>query len=120
MDRREGPLASVENFREIYDWAPPTRMIVCPTCRGRGRHVNPAIDSHGISSEDEAWHDEEFWSGYYSGAYDVSCHECGGRNVVEEPDEERMTAEQMSEWIAYVEDIYEDRAMMDAERRAGC
>ena len=120
MDRREGPLPSIESFREIYGWAPPTRMIVCPTCRGRGRHVNPSIDSHGITSEDDAWQDEGFWSDYYSGAYDVACHECDGKNVVEEPDEDAITAEQAEEWNAYVQGIWEERAMIAAERRAGC
>ena len=25
---------------------------VCPTCEGRGKHVNPSIDAHGISVQE--------------------------------------------------------------------
>ena len=30
----------------------PARFEVCHTCDGKGKHVNPSIDSHGISSEE--------------------------------------------------------------------
>lgn len=58
---------------------------VCPTCRGKGKHVNPNIDRNGIT-EDEwgLWSDEDRES-YLTGGYDVECSECGGRRVVPVP-----------------------------------
>lgn len=64
----------------------PTKMSVCPTCEGRGKYVNPAIDSNGISREDFEG-DPDFEESYFRGAYDVTCGECLGRNVVEVVDE---------------------------------
>ncbi len=29
----------------------PTKFEICPTCEGRGHHVNPAIDDNGITSD---------------------------------------------------------------------
>ena len=56
-------------------------FAVCPTCEGKGSHVNPSIDAHGLSSEDFA-EDPDFAEDYFSGAYDVPCAECGGQRVV--------------------------------------
>ena len=62
----------------------PAVYEVCPTCDGKGSHVNPSIDSHGISAE-EMYDDPEFAEDYFGGAYDVSCNECEGRRVVLTP-----------------------------------
>ena len=62
MDYREGPMVSVREFCEIYEIAVPIKKEVCPVCEGHGIHVNPAIDSHGISSE-EFWDDPDFGGG---------------------------------------------------------
>ncbi len=59
MDYREGPMVSVREFCEIHEIAVPIKKEVCPVCEGHGIHVNPAIDSHGISSE-EFWDDPDF------------------------------------------------------------
>jgi len=53
---------------------------VCDTCNGKGSHVNPSIDAHGLSSEDFD-EDPEFREEYFSGTYDVPCYECGGRTT---------------------------------------
>lgn len=53
------------------------RWKVCETCDGRGTHVNPSIDAHGISSEDFD-EDPDFREEYMSGMYDVPCYECSG------------------------------------------
>jgi hypothetical protein len=58
-----------------------TVWAVCPTCEGEGKHVNPSIDSHGISRE-EFDEDPDFEEAYFSGAYDVTCVECKGQRVV--------------------------------------
>lgn len=54
---------------------------VCGTCDGRGTHVNPSIDAHGISS-DEFDDDPDFRENYFNGMYDVTCYECYGKRVV--------------------------------------
>lgn len=70
----------------------PARAEVCPRCEGTGRHVNPAVDGHGISSEEweHEW-DEEGREAYLAGRYDVTCESCGGNNVVLVPDVARCT-----------------------------
>ncbi len=52
------------------------KWAVCPLCEGRGKHVNPSIDAHGISGE-EMDQDPDFREDYFSGAYDVQCDACG-------------------------------------------
>lgn len=67
----------------------PAKFEVCPRCKGRGKHVNPAIDGNGISAE-EFEEDPEFADAYMAGVYDVTCHECGGDRVVAVIDEKRL------------------------------
>jgi hypothetical protein len=59
----------------------PARYEVCPDCEGKGRYVNPAIDSHGISPEEFA-EDPDFAESYHRGLYDIPCRSCGGRRVI--------------------------------------
>lgn len=86
------------------------RWEVCGTCSGRGQHVNPSIDSHGISS-DEFDEDPDFREAYFSGAYDVSCAECHGKRVVPVTDDPRVAA--------IIKDNYQVDAIQAAERRMG-
>jgi hypothetical protein len=72
------PLEGQEDPGEIIL---PLEWGVCPTCRGEGSHVNPSIDSHGLSAED-FYEDPDFAESYHRGDYDVPCHECGGNRVV--------------------------------------
>lgn len=55
------------------------KMGECDTCYGRGSYVNPAIDSHGIGSDewDRDWSYEDR-DRYMSGFYDQRCNACGG------------------------------------------
>jgi len=115
MDRREAAAAA----GSWYDWLDEKRMVaivlievetedgeteetevevpvkfeVCSTCEGKGRHVNPSIDAHGIC-EDEwgSWSHEERET-YLNGGYDVICYECSGKRVVPVPDQLRLTEE---------------------------
>lgn len=57
-----------------------SKWVVCPSCEGEGRYVNPAIDSQGLTVEDLA--DDEFREDYFAGAYDLQCSECHGDRVV--------------------------------------
>lgn len=66
---------------EEYEEVVPIIFDVCPTCEGKGRHVNPSIDEEGISEEQFA-DDPEFREEYFRGTYDVPCYECHGQRVV--------------------------------------
>ena len=70
---------------------------VCPTCRGKGTHVNPSIDGNGITSEqfDE---DPDFREDYFAGKYDITCRECEGKRVIPIIDKSRMSAEDICLW----------------------
>lgn len=100
----------------------PAKFEVCGRCRGEGKHVNPAIDGNGITREqfDE---DPDFQESYFSGVYDVSCEECGGKRVVLEVDEAACKAQGLdTELKAFYEHQRDMRAMdleVEAERRMG-
>lgn len=67
----------------------PVVFDVCPTCEGKGKHVNPSIDASGLTAEDFA-DDPDFHEQYMSGAYDVRCYGCQGRRVVPVPELDRL------------------------------
>lgn len=87
----------------------PIKFEVCPTCDGRGCHVNPNIDRHGLSREDLD-EDPDFAEGYMAGQYDVQCHECHGERVVPVCLDEKV--------LQKLRDDYESRREMDAEMEA--
>ena len=64
------------------------KFEVCPTCEGKGTHVNPSIDSNGITGEewDRDWSYEDR-ENYINGFYDVSCYECYGKRIIPVPDD---------------------------------
>lgn len=66
----------------------PAHFEVCDRCGGTGHHVNPAIDGHGLGSED--FDDEDFREAYFGGRYDVTCYECKGERVVAVVNEDRL------------------------------
>jgi hypothetical protein len=72
----------------------PVEFEVCGTCEGKGKHVNPSIDSHGITEDEWGQWSPEEQETYLSGGYDVECYECSGKRVVPVPAESRMTDEQ--------------------------
>lgn len=59
----------------------PAAFEVCSRCGGKGTHVNPNIDGHGISP-DEFADDPDFAEAYFSGRYDVRCYQCDGLRVM--------------------------------------
>jgi hypothetical protein len=99
----------------------PIKFEVCSLCEGKGKHVNPSVDSHGIS----AWEFEEdpdFKESYFNGLYDVTCYECHGKRVVPEINEEAFNEEQKKYWKIYQDnerDRYEFDCVQAAERRMG-
>lgn len=99
----------------------PSKFAVCPRCRGKGSHVNPAIDGHGITAEEwngPDWSEEEKET-YMSGGYDVPCYECNGRRVVLVPDADKLTKEERAAWYEQQRDLAEMAATEEAERRMG-
>ena len=96
-----------------------TRWEVCPRCAGAGSHGNPAFDGAPISD-----FDEEFLDGYFSGDFDVSCAECGGRTTVKVDDLSSLTPEQFSSYEIErrqeAEDRHADYITYRAEMGLGC
>lgn len=94
----------------------PARWDVCPSCQGR-KHV----PLQGIAfTQSEMDEDPDFREDYFSGHYDRSCTECNGEGLVAVPDELRATPDQLNAWSDHQADEADDRAMAEAERRAGC
>lgn len=96
----------------------PAIYEVCGTCDGKGAHVNPSIDAHGISPE-ELSDDPDFREAYFAGHYDVRCVECNGRRVVPVPDETRMDPWLVKTVRDFRESFWADQAEQEHERRMG-
>lgn len=98
----------------------PAKYEVCPRCKGRGKHVNPNIDGHGISAEewDRDWSFEER-EDYFNGVYDVPCEECKGSRVVLVPDEEHADPELLKEYWERQRAAADYRREREYERRMG-
>jgi len=100
----------------------PAKFDVCGLCHGQGKHVNPSIDSCGISAQD-FYDDPDFAESYFSGVYDENCYRCGSSRVEPVLDEERLTAAQ-KEILERLERKWQDDANYyaecAAERRMGC
>jgi len=91
----------------------PAKFEVCGTCQGRGSHVNPSIDSQGITQE-EFNQDPDFEEAYFAGAYDVTCNECGGLRVTPVVDVDSLKGEALASFEAWTKQedarAREDRA----------
>jgi len=100
----------------------PIKFVVCDTCDGQGSHVNPSIDSNGLTAKDFA-EDPDFAEEYMSGRYDVTCYGCNGEKVVPVIDGEGADDDtrEILELIAKQQaDDDEFEAMSAAERSMGC
>lgn len=78
---RDADFGDGSNVRDVQI---PTHYEMCDVCQGKGHHVNPDIDRHGIS-EEEFYDDPDFREEYMSGTYDVTCRWCRGEKVVMTP-----------------------------------
>lgn len=96
------------------------RYSVCPTCGGKGTHVNPSIDANGITQSEwaEEWDDTDR-EHYLSGVYDVTCYECEGRTSTLVIDEQNSDPKALKEAHAIFEDDADYRRTVEAERRMG-
>lgn len=91
------------------------RYAICDTCRGKGTHVNPAIDCDGF--EPEGPDDMEM---YMSGVYDVPCNGCDGSGKILEPDADANKKEDLDRYYSWVRDQWEFANERAQERRMGC
>jgi len=96
----------------------PAKYEVCGTCNGKGSHVNPSIDSNGLSAEDFA-EDRDFEEMYFSGGFDVSCNECKGNKVVPEVNWDSLTQEEKDHVTQIIDDHYAYQMEMAWERKMG-
>ena len=109
-----------EEHTEVFTFK--VRFEVCDLCNGKGSHVNPSIDSGGLSYDDFDY-DPDFEEEYHSGRYDVPCNQCSGKRVVPVIDDYCLTDDQkralkiMSE---QAEDEAAHQAEVMAEMRMGC
>jgi hypothetical protein len=99
----------------------PAKFQVCSLCDGKGKHVNPSIDAHGISAE-EFYDDPDFAEEYMSGTYDVPCYTCKGKRVEPVIDESGLDESQkaaLKRLESMQRDEAEFRREQEAERRMG-
>lgn len=118
--REDNEMREWQRFAKDYPAGTfPTHKAVCPVCNGTGSHVNPAIDSNGITREqfDE---DPDFMEDYMSGYYDVTCYTCRGANVVDEVEWDKVDPDIAKEWDEWCESAADLAACYAAERRMGC
>lgn len=114
-----------ENEEYLEECPLPMKFSVCGTCSGKGTHVNPSIDAHGLTQED-FYEDPDFAEEYFSGAYNVGCYECGGQRVTPVIDYKRIEnfgtdlqkkiVELVDNWV---KDYWDGVAISEAERRMG-
>lgn len=113
--RAEAPVLYLDDGSEL---ALPLIWVICPVCRGEGKHVNPAIDCGGLSREDFD-EDPDFAEDYFSGAYDQECNRCGGRSSIQEVNWDALSDEQRVAYRAQLADEAAGWAEHMAEVRAG-
>ena len=90
----------------------PSTVKVCFTCQGRGSHVNPDIDSHGITADEMSELGEDFQESYFSGVYDVDCTQCKGNKVIAVVNHEACNIRQLAlveEQQSYIDQENEER-----------
>lgn len=95
----------------------PAKFIVCDVCNGKGSHVNPAIDAHGITQEEYSTWSHEEKDDYFNGGYDVPCMTCHGRRVVPVIDEANIKDDQKELLHAVRQCEKEEREFENACRR---
>jgi hypothetical protein len=109
IDRMVADVLIIDEDGDEVEVEVPFVWTVCPTCDGRGKHVNPSVDAGGLSADDFA-QDPDFRESYFSGGYDVACYGCKGRTTVPEIDTDRASAD--------IVGAIHEAEMADAEYRA--
>lgn len=75
----------------------PVKFAVCELCEGKGKHVNPSVDAHGLGREDFD-SDPDFAGDYFNGAYDVTCYRCDGLRLEPVVDSDRLSTQGRADW----------------------
>ena len=91
-------------------------FAICMRCDGEGTHVNPAIDSNGITSDEMEELGDDFREAYMSGGYDISCSNCSGSGKVLEGDPNDPNYQH---WLYDQQDRHEMDAIERQERAMG-
>jgi len=116
-DNPDGLLADLQpHMNDDSDVWIPVKFEVCPLCHGTGKHVSPNVDSHGICSDEWSEMGPEGQEDYMSGAYDVVCYECSGRNVVPVPQDEANLTKAQRKLLKLID----DRQQADADYASEC
>jgi predicted methyltransferase len=105
----------------------PAKNEVCSFCEGTGFHLTRSIGEHAYSMEEfyEAFDEPEDREEYFrrGGRYDVECETCHGKNVVLCVDEKACRSDEekalLKKYYQKLEDIADDNAEREAERRMG-
>jgi DnaJ-class molecular chaperone len=100
---------------------PVTEIIVCPDCGGHGSHSRRDLDQSRLVDSMIEDGDDEGLERYYSGAFDVKCQTCHGRNVVQAVCKEWVKQNHPQAFIdqqSYWKWEAQDRAYAAAEQRA--
>jgi hypothetical protein len=103
---------------EEISYVLPLKMEVCPTCDGRGQHIDPSVDAGGYYDDGDDC-DEYGENLYFSGYYDMLCQTCHGQNVVPCVNRHMADDEALKVWDKKCEDDEEYEAICRAERRMG-
>jgi len=98
----------------------PARFEVCPTCEGRGTHVNPSIDASGYYADEDEDYIPDDEEPAYPNAYVQTCGTCHGKRVVMEIDRRACELSILLAYDAHLDDLDECDADRLAELRAGC
>ena len=109
---------SPDYYEEAQTLIVPAKFEVCSRCQGKGTHVNPNVDGHGLSREDFD-QDPDFERDYFAGVFDVRCAECKGERVVLEPNWDQMIERQKELANTHYQDESDHFAEIAAERRVG-
>lgn len=91
----------------------PVLYEVCYTCDGKGKHVDPSIDSGGICYDDM---EPDFEEEYVTGRYDVTCYGCKGKRVLPVVIDRKLLNDTQRECMDYLDWKAQDDADYDAIR----
>ena len=107
---------------EPFDLSRWTHKIVCTRCKGKGTHVNPNVDGHGITRDEMDELGDDFRDDYLSGVYDITCLRCHGDNVIDEIDFDRFERDAPELFAAYLraEDAAWEADAIDRMERRYC
>ena len=96
----------------------PAKWEVCSLCDGKGTHVNPGIDAHGLTAEDFE-SDFDFYESYLKGEYDECCYRCEGRTTEPVPDEDYCTPKQLKTIENAIDNHFLEKRDREAEIKYG-